>query len=344
MGFDGGPVATRFYQGELVQLPGSRGPGDKGYDPMVDGTVGTRVQPFTGQSWDNELAILSWNFLMVAVGLSTPGATTTTADDTIFDPNNPFADDKCSFKRPQFCSFVQGLIQLTSVGRPTVRAAGNYKYGRRDFLWAAGADVVLRYEKRNVLGFSMDWAEDVTKSNWSVETTWIEGVPFADQDANDYHSDADTFNLTMSVDRPTFINFLNANRTFFFNAQFFIQYISGYAESFTSNGPWNFLGTFSVSTGYFQDRLLPSITFVYDKRSNSGAVLPQVTYRFTENFSATFGGAAFYGRMEKRDLELHPVGTSSTRVGKHRGSTFVENGLAAVRMSDEIFLRLRYTF
>jgi hypothetical protein len=239
---------------------------------------------------------------------------------------------------------VQGLIDLTSVGRPSVRAEGNGKFGRRDFLWTSGADVVLRYEKRNVLGFSMDWAEDVTKSNWSIEATWFEGLPFANQDEISLHSDADTYNLTVSVDRPTFINFLNANRTFFFNAQFFFQYIDGYEEGFTSNGPWNFLGTFTVSTGYFQDRLLPSVTFVYDKRSNSAAVLPQVTYRFTENFSATFGAAGFIGREEKRDLELHPVGTSSLRAGKHRGSTFVENGLSAVRQSDELFLRLRYTF
>ena len=32
----------------------------------------------------------------------------------------------------------------------------------------------LRFEKANVLGFSMDFAEDVTKSNWGVEFTWVE--------------------------------------------------------------------------------------------------------------------------------------------------------------------------
>ena len=60
-------------------------------------------------------------------------------------------------------------------------------------------------------------------------------------------------------------------------------------DSFSANWPWNILGTFSVSTGYFQDRLLPSVTFVYDVQSVSGASLPQITYRYNEAFSITFG-------------------------------------------------------
>ncbi|MDX1649141.1 MAG: hypothetical protein R3263_04735, partial [Myxococcota bacterium] len=65
---------------------------------------------------------------------------------------------------------------------------------------------------------------------------------------------------------------------------------------------------------------------------------------FTSSFSATVGMAAFYGRFEERDLALHPASPNSTRVGEERGSTFVENGLSAVRERDEIFLRIRYTW
>ena len=78
---------------------------------------------------------------------------------------------------------------------------------------------------------------------------------------------SDDYNMTLSIDRPTFINFLNANRTFFFNAQFFFQYRDGYKKSFGGNGPWNLLGTFAILAGFFQDRLLPSVVFVYDVQS-----------------------------------------------------------------------------
>jgi hypothetical protein len=139
------------------------------------------------------------------------------------------------------------------------------------------------------------------------------------------------------------VNFLNANRTFFVNSQVFIQYVDGYRKSFPSNGPWNFLATLTVATGYFQDRLLPTATFVYDKRSNSGALLPQLTYRFTENFSATFGVAGFWGRVERKTMSLVPP-ASGNRVTPSAYFDYVENGLSVVRDRDEAYLRIKYTF
>jgi hypothetical protein len=206
-----------------------------------------------------------------------------------------------------------------------------------------GTPLKARFEKRNVLGFSMDWAEDVTKSNWSVETTWIEGEPVFDSDSLEGTTDIDTYNFTVSVDRPTFINFLNSNRTFFVNSQWFIQYVDGYTRNMPGSGPWNVLGTLTATTGYFQDRLLPAITFVHDARSSSGAVLPSVAYRFTENFSATFGVAAFYGRQEYRTTAVTQIGASN-RVHSHKDEDAALRGLSAIRDRDEVFLRIKYTF
>ena len=152
-----------------------------------------------------------------------------------------------------------------------------------------------------------------------------------------------TFNVTLSVDRPTFINFMNANRTFFINSQWFLQYIDGYEKGMPSTGPYNFLGILNISTGYFQDRLLPTVTFVYDVQSNSGAVLPSIGYRFTENFSATFGMAGFFGRFQARPTALTPVSLGN-RVGRGAYKDHVQNGLAVIEERDEFFLRVRYTF
>ena len=236
-----------------------------------------------------------------------------------------------------------GFACCCSTKRPSVRAAGNGRFGRRDFQWHEGAPLTLKFAKANVLGFSTDFAEDWSKSNWSAELTWVNDLPFADADEEDGLRDVDTYNLTISVDRPTFVNFLNANRTFFVNSQVFIQYVDGYRKSFPSNGPWNVLGTLTVATGYFQDRLLPSVTFVYDRRSNSGAVLPQVTYRFTENFSATFGVSGFFGRVQRKTMSLVPP-ASGNRVTPGGYFDYVENGLSVVRDRDEAYLRIKYTF
>jgi hypothetical protein len=99
----------------------------------------------------------------------------------------------------------------------------------------------------------------------------------------------------------------------------------------------------TVTTGYFQDHLMPSLTAVWDFRSGSGALLPQLTYRFTSNFSATFGMALFAGRFQAKRAALNPV-ASLNRAGRHAYRDFVENGLAVIRDRDEAFLLVRYAF
>ena len=85
------------------------------------------------------------------------------------------------------------------------------------------------------------------------------------------------------------------------------------------------------------------MTFVYDFQSNSGAFLPKLTYRYTENFSVTFGMAFFMGRSEARRMSLDPSSLTN-RTGRHAYRDFVENGVSPVRERDEMFLRVRYTF
>ncbi len=252
--------------------------------------------------------------------------------------------ERCTFVTPQYCSIVQALSGIAGQKRNTVRAGGNENFGRKTMQWQSGSEIYLGYNRRNVLGFSMDFAEDVTKSNWSMEFTWIEGIPFTDSDSYDLVTEADDFNLTVSVDRPTFINFLNANRTFFFNSQWFFQYRKGYRDSFTSNGPWNVLATFAVFTGYFQDRLNPTIVFVWDFGSSSGGFLPQINYRFSENFSMTVGASVFMGQQGLANMGVNTIGPASPRSGPNAYMDGTTPGLSVVRDRDEVFMTLRYTF
>ena len=280
-------------------LPGCRGPGDKGYNPSIDGTTTGLVHPFTGQKFANEMAVFSWNVLMGLVGFSLPSRE---FGDTTGPRGAPNQDD-FDVERP----VPQGRLLLPpspsgartsrrssaspdSSATPSTRAA-TARFGRRDFVYHSGGDGVLRVDKSNIFGFSMDFAEDVTKSNWGVEFTWVKDLHVGDNNSADGLTDGiDLHRLTISVDRPTFVNFMNANRTFFINTQWFVQYVDGFQKGFT--GPlyhWDIFGVLAISTGYFQDRLLPSLTMVYFVRNNSFAVLPQVTYRFTENFQASVG-------------------------------------------------------
>jgi hypothetical protein len=364
---------SRFFENRVVQVPGTRSPFlqdgvtlNPDYNLNQDGSIGGLVIPAgfdpvgfgasTGQQFVSEMAAVSFNLQQILVAFSSRQDGATTSEKNEFDPDNAYAafdpsdpatadfQGKCSFVQPQFCSSVQSLYDISGIQSNSVRAGGNQDFGRRDFSWHSGGEAILRYTKRNVLGFSFDFAEDVTKSNWGTELTWISRQRFTNNDRFDNISESGTINLTISVDRPTFINFLNQNRTFFFNSQWFFQYITDYNKGFTSNGPYNILGTFTIQTGYYQDRLLPGVTFVYDRRSNSGAALTSIAYRFNENFSGTVGMNFFWGRFQTVDTPIQGLGSVGNQVGSAAYTQGVENGLAVVRERDEFFMRLRYTF
>jgi hypothetical protein len=318
-GFEQNPVATRYENGKLFILPGARGPGDPGYDPRVDGTP--------PKGYKNEMAAVSANFAtFTALAGKAEG------------------DTDCELDRPETCGTVRGFIATTGSQRPEVRAGGNGRFGRRDFLWHSGGEALFYYPKRNVLGLSFDFAEDVLKTNWGVELTWVNDVPFASNTSRNQLQETDVYNLTVSVDRPTFVNFLNANRTFFFNAQLFVRYLPHFDSSYDTNGPLTALGTFAITTGYFQDRLLPSLVLIHDLKSASGGVIVQVSYRFNESFSATVGMLTFYGQPRDNQIPFYPIALPNTNSSTdHKLGTRYE-GLSAIAERDEVFLSLRYTF
>jgi hypothetical protein len=347
--FVGGPVATRpCGNGMLCVLPGARAPGQLGYNPAIDGnpaTVGfnsssgnpgyfTSGQPFTGQPFRSVMAGVSWNLEMI-LATSSPE----------FKAANELSPVACGWIRPELCSGVAGFMTgVTGVRSNVVAAGGNSVFGRRDFEWASGGELNLQYQKRNVLGFSMDFAEDYTKSNWGIEFGWEQHLPFQDNNSFNNISKSDDLELSVSVDRPTFINFLNQNRTFFFNWQFFFSYLTNYTSGMPFPGPFDVLGTYTISTGYFQDRLLPSVTFVWDIMSDSGAILPEVSYRFTENFSLAVGLAGFFGRWYSNNLAVNSFADVVQQTGQNAYTTFSEPGLSLIRDRDEAYFRLRYTF
>jgi hypothetical protein len=285
--FEGNPVGTRYERGKLFILPGARGPGDRGYDRRLDGTP--------PRGFHSEMAAISANFkTYTALAGITEG------------------DENCRIDDPDTCATVRGFVSLTGSQRREFRAGGNGQLGRRDFLWHGGGEALLYYPKRNVLGFAFDFAEDTLKTNWGVEFTWVNDVPYASNTSRNLLQETDVYNLTISMDRPTFVNFLNANRTFFFNAQLFVRYLPHYDGSYDTNGPFTALGTLAITSGYFQDRLLPSLVLIHDLKSASGGVIAQATYRFSEDFSATFGVLAFYGEPRVNPIPFYPIWLPNT--------------------------------
>jgi hypothetical protein len=319
---------------------------NRNFDALFAAAGADLTGPNTPQIFRSEMAAMSWNLLMFLVATSCDVIKDDiSGDPECFNPQTAYAPDRCSFAAPQFCANAKGFLGVGSPNRNKIKAGGNANYGRRDFIWDSGGELALRYAKRNVFGISTDFAEDVTKTNWGVEFTWVGATPFLD--ANDFErgvTDSDALNLTVSIDRPTFINFLNPNRTFFFNTQWFFNYLTNYESSFSTNGPFNVLFTFAMFTGYYQDRLLPTMVTVFDFGSHSAGLLPSIAYRFNEAFSVTTGINYFFGHSQYKDMPVRGFAPTSGRAGKHAYQDGVENVLTAISRRDEVYVRLRYTF
>jgi hypothetical protein len=249
-------------------------------------------------------------------------------------------------RSPVFCRSLTGLLGATGFTLPYKRAGGDNRFGRRDFLWQGGRQVMLDYQKKNVFGFGLDFAEDRTKSSWGIEFSWTSGKFFGNTLSRDLLHRSDEYVLSISMDRPTFINFLNPNRTFFMNFQIFFKYFSDFEGGDrrgmfgTSDGPFDTRFIFFFFTGYFQDRLTPRVTLVADPPTSTGAVLSTLSYRFTDRFSASVGMNHFFGHVSQTEAPFFPVALLS---GPDRTSETLR-GIAPARNRDEIFMTVRWTF
>lgn len=131
-GFEGTVAGARWVNGQMVVLPGARGLGQPGYVPTVDGCTAADVDPRCDlaqplvtptNAFANEMAALSWNFLMTLVAFSqAPTGEAPASDD--FDPLDPTrtGEGQCSFAQPQYCASV--VAYLESVPEPDALGAG----------------------------------------------------------------------------------------------------------------------------------------------------------------------------------------------------------------------------
>ena len=81
---------------------------------------------------------------------------------------------------------------------------------------------------------------------------------------------------------------------------------------------------------------------VWDFRSHSGALLPELQWRFSDAASLTLGLGAFTGGWTRRLRGINAFSTTDDDVLTE--FTYVENGLSPARDLDYLSLKLRYAF
>ncbi len=186
----------------------------------------------------------------------------------------------------------------------------------------------IHFPRVLLVGTSADFYIDYIKSAFRVEFAWTEGEEFADTSQSRLFSESDVLRWVVGWDRPTYIRFLNPNRTFLLSAQIFGQHLldherfmnpanasriaAGVAQIQTAPAAsvvnptggmigfqdWdhNFIGTFLIQGFYANDRIQPRLITAYDVRAKAGVVGPAVDWLINDNWRLTFGANIKFGR------------------------------------------------
>ena len=230
----------------------------------------------------------------------------------------------------------------------------------------------IYFPRVTLVGGSADFYIDPLKSAFRVELAHTSGEEFADTSASNLNSESDVIRWVIGWDRPTYIRWLNPNRTFLLSAQIFGQHlldhksishpISGHQIGFQDwkNG---YIGTFLFQGFFRNDRVLPRIIAAYDFRAKAAVLGPAVDYLINDNLRLIFGANIKLGSGPRvaddgRTSNAFPPFTNapgctepyvvSASCGSHRGfeplGRFRSGPLGMAQHEDEFQVLIRYRF
>lgn len=154
----------------------------------------------------------------------------------------------------------------------------------------------IDFPRVNLIGGSLDIQAESIGSVFRVEAALTHGEEFANTARPALYSKSRVFRHVIGWDRPTFIPFLNKDRTFLLSAQVFGQHLLDHE---VYDGPWgkygmpdwkhNYIGTFLIKGFYMNDRLSPQLIVARDFQAKSTAWAPSLEWIATDNFKLTVG-------------------------------------------------------
>ena len=156
----------------------------------------------------------------------------------------------------------------------------------------------IHFPRVTLVGASADFYVDPIKSAIRMEMAHTSGEEFADTSKSALHSESDVIRWVIGWDRPTYIRWLNPNRTFLLSAQIFGQHILDHKSiSHPGTGSqigfqdWKngYIGTFLFQGFFANDRILPRLILARDFRAKATVLGPAVDYLINDNLRLIFG-------------------------------------------------------
>ncbi|PCI17015.1 MAG: hypothetical protein COB62_07725 [Piscirickettsiaceae bacterium] len=212
-----------------------------------------------------------------------------------------------------------------------------------------GGSTSLVFDRIHTTGLSFDYFDDYTGVVFRVESSYT----FDEFVNNTYKADwvdtSDVFRVSLGMDRPTFIKFLNPLRTFFLSAQVFnTHYMDWEGDRFAGFVPPedNIILTLFAQTQYMRDRLIPNAFYVYEDGSQTSVWGASVQFLFDNHYSIKGGINVISGGKDDAKFDVGPFASFALDKGFAQEAVFgfVKQGIGALENNDEIFLQLQYQF
>jgi hypothetical protein len=218
------------------------------------------------------------------------------------------------------------------------------------------------FPRVKLIGGSMDMPLEDGKSSVRLETTLTKGEEFANTLRPFGFSESRVLRYVIGFDRPTFIPFLNAQRTFLISAQLFGQHLLNHE---LQDGPlgkrgmpdWkhNHIATLLVKGFYENDRISPQLVIAHDFKANSTAWGPSIEWLASDKLKLTLGANIKSGHRaqqfdDTRTASPFPPFTGPTVApslglgGFEPLGRFLAGPIGMARNENELQVSLRYKF
>lgn len=249
--------------------------------------------------------------------------------------------------------------RLTGVTRPVADVARE-AIARKDatLLYRTGmfngGGVSMQYKQSHTPGLSFDYFEPWSGVVFRVESSWTIDELVTNTRKPNWVDTTDTMRWSIGMDRPTFIPWLNKDRTFFLSMQVFDTWYMGHDGDKHTGMPFdehNFITTFFYIGNYMRDKLKPVGFVVWEEFSNSYVFGQSVEWFIDNHWSIKTG---LHMIWEGDENFRHDLGPYTSFVTPRGGSNFevytqsslgvAREGIGALRNNDEVFFQLKYQF
>ena len=218
----------------------------------------------------------------------------------------------------------------------------------------AGGQTSQIFKQAHTLGLAMDYFESWSGVVMRIESSWTFDELINNTRSVDWVDSSDVMRFSLGFDRPTFIPFLNKDRTFFLSLQIFDTWYwdhegdknTGY---FTDEHNW--ITTFFFIGNYMRDTLKPVGFFVWEEAANSFVTGFNLEWLMDNHWSVKGGFHIIWGGTNNTTHDTGPFTNFISNGPDLKQNPFVKSvfgpareGLGSVRNYDEIFFELKYQF